>query len=804
MSNLGSLVVSLEANIAKFTSDMGKAAAVAEARARQIDKSIGLVKTGLATIGLGFTFGATFDTLKNKIEGAIASAAGLQQLSERTGATVEALSGLSAIAKLSGTDTESLAGGLQKLAKSMVDAQNGGEKTSASFAAIGISVSELAGKGPDEVFQMVAKAFANYQDGAEKVVIAQNLLGKSGVNLLPVLKDLADAGDLQVRVTAAQAQMADEYEKNQVRLKVSTEAIFRVVGMELVPVFNAFTKAMLDAQNANDGVRKGVDALAKDGSLRAWAEDAARVVGFVVDAFDGVSRTVLIVGKTLGVAMAQAALVAHGEFREASNAGLELGKDIDGILSRELFSSRLEKRLQESAKAIPPITPRGRINTSGLGNGDVYKGPSDDPTRKLLEGQLKAQEAFITAERTQLQSREQVLQSFYNQEYLDASEYYATHQTLIQDALKVELEAYDKQAAAIAIYMAQAKKETDVQEGRNKLAEVAKKRAAAEVLASKQLTDAALEQARIYREFDLATTALVRQNALANEQEQFQIDLLSKNTLEVARLTEERRLQLALEERLYQMRNKNLPQAEIDRAVLETEAQRERALALIEDSYRRQREGAFGAMQAMRIYAEDASNTAAQVEGAMTHAFQGMEDALVAFVTTGKLSFTDLANSIVADITRMIIKQMMFNALGMGGGGGGAGGGFLETLVTTVAGGGSLQGAYRNAVGDFSAFAPIIGGNGRADGGSVLAGNLYRVNERGPELLNLDGRQYLMMGGADGRVDPIEQGAVMAAPTTVLNQTINFINNGPVDRRTQAQLGAVAYQAAARMSARNN
>lgn len=800
MSNLGSLVVSLEANIAKFTSDMGKAAAVAEARARQIDKSIGLLKTGLASIGLGFTFGATFDTLKNKIEGAIASAAGLQQLSERTGATVEALSGLSSIAKLSGTDTESLAGGLQKLAKSMVDAQNGGEKTRASFAAIGIAVSDLAGKGPDEVFQMVAKALANYQDGAEKVVIAQNLLGKSGANLLPVLKDLADAGDLQVKVTAAQAQMADEYEKNQVRLKVSTEAIFRVIGMELVPVFNAFTKAMLDAQNANDGVRKGVDALAKDGSLRAWAEDTARVIGFVVDAFDGVSRTVSIVGKTLGVAMAQAALVAQGEFKLASNAGVALGKDIDGILNRELFSSRLEKRLQESAKTSPGVAPRGRINVSGLGNGDVYKGPSDDPTRKLLEGQIKAQEAFIAAEKTQLQSREQVLQSFYNQAYLDASEYYATRQTLIQDALKLELEAYDKQAAAIAIFIAQAKKETDVQDGRNKLADVAKKRAAAEVLASKQLTDAALEQARIYREFDLATSALARQSALANAQAQFQIDLLGKNTLEVAKLTEAKRLQLALEERLHQMRNKNLPQAEMDQAVAESESQKELALALIEQSYRRQREGAFGAAEAMRKYAEDAGNTAAQVEGAMTQAFQGMEDALVTFVTTGKLSFTDLANSIVADITRMLIKQMMFNALGMGGAGGG---GFLETLVSTVAGGG-VQGAYRNAVGDFSAFAPIIGGNGRADGGPVLAGNLYRVNERGPELLNLDGRQYLMMGDRSGRVDPIEQGVAVAAPTTVLNQTINFVNNGPVDRRTQAQLGAVAYQAAARMSARNN
>ena len=793
MSNLGSLVVSLEANIAKFTSDMGKAAAIAEARARQIDKSIGLVKTGLASIGLGFTFGATFDTLKNKIEGAIASAAGLQQLSERTGATVEALSGLSAIAKLSGTDTETLATSLQKLSKSMVDAQNGGKKTSASFAAIGISVKDLAGKGPDQVFQMVAKALANYQDGAEKVVIAQNLLGKSGANLLPVLKDLADAGDLQVKVTAAQAQMADEYEKNQVRLKVSTEAIFRVIGMELVPVFNAFTKALLDAQNANDGVRKGVDDLAKDGSIRTWAENAARVVGVVIDAFDGVARTVLIVGKTLGVAMAQAALVAQGEFRLASNAGLELGKDIDGILNRELFSSRLEKRLQESAKTTAAAKPRARINTTGLGNGDVYKGPSDDPTRKLLEGQLKAQDALIATEKTQLQSREQVLQAFYNQEYLDASEYYATKQTLIQDALKAELEAYDKQVAAIAIYMAQAKKETDVQEGRNKLAEVAKKRAAAEVLASKQLTDAALEQARVYREFDLATTAVARQNALANEQSQFQIDLLGKNTLEVAKLTEARRLQLALEDRLYQMRNKNLPQVEMDRAVAETEAQKERALALIEKSYQRQREGAFGATQAMRKYAEDAGNTAAQVEGAMTHAFQGMEDALVEFVMTGKLSFTAFANSIVADITRIIIKQQISNALGLGGQGGGVFGGFLSSLLGG-AGGGASTGAVASPVSGWGLvettnLPPLAGG------GSVERGRSYWVGERGPEIFTAPSSGTIVPNGFRPESESNPSG------TTVVH--VNVTPPAGASRASATQWGAEAGRQVQRALIRN-
>lgn len=51
MSNIGALVVSLEANIAKFEPDMAKAAAEAEKRGQQIDKSFGVVKNGLASRG---------------------------------------------------------------------------------------------------------------------------------------------------------------------------------------------------------------------------------------------------------------------------------------------------------------------------------------------------------------------------------------------------------------------------------------------------------------------------------------------------------------------------------------------------------------------------------------------------------------------------------------------------------------------------------------------------------------------------------------------------------------------------------
>ena len=43
---------------------------------------------------------------------------------------------------------------------------------------------------------------------------------------------------------------------------------------------------------------------------------------------------------------------------------------------------------------------------------------------------------------------------------------------------------------------------------------------------------------------------------------------------------------------------------------------------------------------------------------------------------------------------------------------------------------------------------------GRAIGGTVTAGGIYRVNERGPEILNIEGRQYLM-ATQNGTVSPL-------------------------------------------------
>ncbi|MEW6263385.1 MAG: tape measure protein [Thermodesulfobacteriota bacterium] len=73
--------------------------------------------------------------------------------------------------------------------------------------------------------------------------------------------------------------------------------------------------------------------------------------------------------------------------------------------------------------------------------------------------------------------------------------------------------------------------------------------------------------------------------------------------------------------------------------------------------------GADGARRALKDIADESTNWATQMETVTKDAFKGMEDAFVNFVTTGKLSFEDLANSIIADLARIAVQQSITGPL---------------------------------------------------------------------------------------------------------------------------------------------
>jgi phage-related minor tail protein len=140
------------------------------------------------------------------------------------------------------------------------------------------------------------------------------------------------------------------------------------------------------------------------------------------------------------------------------------------------------------------------------------------------------------------------------------------------------------------------------------------------------------------------------------------------------------------------------------------EAEAKKAAAAQDDALRKDFNA--GWKGAYDKYVEDSKMASDQARTYFDTFSKGFEDSIVKFVQTGKLSFKDLANSIIADFARIQAKKLLVGLMDMGGGSG------------------------------------ILGGLGKllgfADGGVIPTNSPVLVGERGPELLmNAAGRTVI-------------------------------------------------------------
>ena len=118
------------------------------------------------------------------------AAAGLSDLSQRTGVAVPVLAKFSKAAQLSDTSLEAVGKSLVKLSRGMNDMAKGGTGPAAkAFEQLGIKVTDARGQllSADAVFLQIADKFAKLPDGAQKAALAVDIFGKSGAELIPLL-----------------------------------------------------------------------------------------------------------------------------------------------------------------------------------------------------------------------------------------------------------------------------------------------------------------------------------------------------------------------------------------------------------------------------------------------------------------------------------------------------------------------------------------------------------------------------------------------------------------------------------------
>jgi len=225
---------------------------------------------------------------------AIDTADDLNDMSQRTGVSVESLSRFGQAAADSGSSIEGVAKGMGQLAKRITDP---GSAASKALAGIGIATTDAQGKvrSLDSVMLDIADRFAKMPDGAEKSALAMQLFGKSGVELIPMLNEgRAALEEYQATISGDMAASADQF----------NDAL-NAIGRSLSGPFNEAVTALLPA-------------------ITAIANGLATVIQAFSNLPGPVQATILVIGGAL------AALVA---LAPAISALITIGTTIAGLFA---------------------------------------------------------------------------------------------------------------------------------------------------------------------------------------------------------------------------------------------------------------------------------------------------------------------------------------------------------------------------------------------------------------------------------------------------------------------------------------
>ncbi len=172
----------------------------------------------------------------------------LNDMSQRTGVSVESLARFRKAAATSGIELDTVAKNLVKLSKGLYEtAQTGKGPASEALRTLGISATDAAGKlkTADQVTLEIANKFKTMPDGIEKTALAMQLFGKSGADMIPMLNEGGKAIEsLSVKMTAAFAKKADEYNDKLAMLGGKVGGLAAGITVALLPALDATATAL--------------------------------------------------------------------------------------------------------------------------------------------------------------------------------------------------------------------------------------------------------------------------------------------------------------------------------------------------------------------------------------------------------------------------------------------------------------------------------------------------------------------------------------------------------------------------------
>ena len=201
----------------------------------RVRRSIMSVQGALVALGVG----AGLKVMAGQIDD-------LAKASSRLGMTVNELQSLQFAASQTGASAEELEKGLTRFNRSISEASTGIGTGLRSFEALGISVTDAAGnlRPTNELLNLTADRLQEIKDPADRVRVAFDLFGRSGVNLINTLQNGSEeVNKLREQFNAVTIELTE----NQAAAVETANDNFDKLGQVLKSIGNQITATFLPA-----------------------------------------------------------------------------------------------------------------------------------------------------------------------------------------------------------------------------------------------------------------------------------------------------------------------------------------------------------------------------------------------------------------------------------------------------------------------------------------------------------------------------------------------------------------------------
>ena len=307
--------------------------------------AVSAAKWGAATAAAAAAGTALF------VKSAIDQADAANILSQKIGITTEALTKLEYAAKLSDVSQQALEGGLRKLATTLTTAQDPASKAAKALLDIGLSARELIAIPADQQLGRIGDALNNVQNQSQRAALAQQIFGKTGQQLLPILAEgtagIKNFGDEAERagvvIDSAFAARAGVFNDNLDRIKSSASGLGLNIAEELLPRLTELQERILR--------------LASDPEVtRGLADLFSGIVTLALDAAEGLGKTVTAFRE----------FDAAVTFERESASVQELGVQLDELAAKRAQLADRSQPLGMLASVVPAANALFTENAEGL------------------------------------------------------------------------------------------------------------------------------------------------------------------------------------------------------------------------------------------------------------------------------------------------------------------------------------------------------------------------------------------------------------------------------------------------------